>query len=372
MARNLYHLSELGIEDITILITKDRKICDLDKWRGNAKIKYAYLENDILSYLYKINENFIYVNASYLFDKRIIEKIISSPPTTIFMGDISHEKWKTIPIGVFNREGIRIWKEKGLSALLDKSNVLYLKDIDSFSKEIRGKILPYFVPVKDKIDAKRATWIIIKNMQKKVMDLPAEYIDPFFENHVTYLLLKTRITPNMVTLFSLFVATVIAFLFYSGHLVSGAFLTYIVEVLDGVDGKLARTKLQFSRFGEYECLVDYFYENLWYIAIGMGLKRVYHYDSAIFLSTIMVVADTIDNILYTVSDKWTGKNLDLVSPFNMAFRKIAGRRNIYCFIFMIGFSLGYYLQTLVITSMWATLTIMIHAIVLIHNKRKTS
>ncbi len=372
VARNLYHLIELNIKNIIILMPKGKRIDhNLDKWRGDAKVTYIYLEKDPLEYLSGINEDFIYLNASYLFDKRIIEKIISSVPITIFLGDITLKEVKTIPIGLFNEEGIRAWREKGLHALLDKSNIIYLQDIDPFSMEMRGKIPPYMLYVKDKEDAIRATWTIIKNMQKKVMDLPAEYIDPFFENHLTYLLCRTRITPNMVTLFSLFVAIIIAFFFYNGHFVLGAFCTYIVEVLDGVDGKLARTRLQFTRFGEYECLVDYFYENLWYIAIGMGLKRTYHYDSAILFAGIMVVSDTIDNILYTLCNKWTGKNLDLLWPFNMAFRKIAGRRNIYCFMFMIGFLSGYYLQTFMLTSIWALITIVVHAITLGYYIRKS-
>lgn len=369
VARNLYHLVELNVKDITILISKEIKIYDLSKWKGDTRLVYVYVEDDDLKYLSNINGDLIYLNASYLFDKRIIETVLCSPPNTLFMGDSLNKK-TDILIGTFNREGLKIWQKRGLRALLDKSNLIYLQDIEPFSVEMRGEIAPFLVHVKDKEDARRATWTLINNMQKKVMDLPAEYIDPIFEDYLTYLLCKTRVTPNMVTLFSLFVATIIAFLFYNGHLILGAFCTYIVEILDGVDGKLARTKLQFSKFGEYECLVDYFYENLWYIAIGMGLKRIYHYDLAISLSAIMVICDTIDNILYTLSDKWTGKNLDLVSAFNMAFRKIAGRRNIYCFIFMIGFLSGYYIQTFMITSIWAIITVIVHTITLFHFKRK--
>ena len=368
VARNIYHLIELNIKEIILLVSKDVKIYDLTKWKGDSKIVYKYIKKSVPESISEIKDNIVYIDSSYLFDKRIIEKVISSSPNTIFFKNPQDKN--TPKLAILDETGIKIWAKNGLQALLEKANPIYLNDIDPFSIEMRGKVDPYVIQVTDKKSAKEATFILIKNMQKKVMDLPAEYIDPFFENYLTYLLCNTPITPNIVTLFSLFVAIIIAFLFWNGHFVLGAFCTYIVEILDGVDGKLARTKLQFSKFGEYECLIDYFYENLWYIAIGVGLKNVYHKDMAVIFSTIMIISDTIDNIAYTLSNKWLKKNLDLLSPFDMAFRKIAGRRNIYSFMFMIGFSLGYYFQTFIIASIWAAVTAIIHTVRLIQNKTK--
>ncbi len=370
VGRNLYYLNKYGIKKITVLVPPNKKLPDLKKWEGNSRVSYIKKEGTLFYYLSQIKaETIFYLDSSFLFDERIIEKILNSSPNTIFLRDLTDKTLDKILIGLLNRTAINIWESNGTYELFCKSNIIYLDDIEPYSEEIRGEIKPYAIYVGDKRDAKQATRFLIKSMQKKVMDLPAEYLDPIFENCLTALLCNTPITPNMVTVFSFFIATVIAFLFYQGHFVVAAFCTYIVEVLDGVDGKLARTKLEFSRFGEYECLVDYFYENLWYITLGLGLRKVYHKDLALLCSGIMVFCDTVDNIIYTLSMKWFNKNLDLLSPFDMKFRKVAGRRNIYCFMFMIGFSLGYYMQTFVATSIWAFITVMVHTIRLIQYKR---
>ena len=371
VARNLYYLNKYGVKKITVIIPPYKKPPDLNKWSGDSNVNFVKKEDSLLYHLSQIRtETVFYLDSSFLFDERIINKILNSRPNTIFLRNLPDKESKKLLMCLLDRTGIDVWKNKGISELFRKSNIVYLDDIESYSLEMRGEVKPYVVHVQDRRSAKQATWILIKSMQKKVMDLPAEYLDPLFEDHLTALLCNTPITPNMVTIFSFIVATVIAFLFYQGHFVIGAFCTYIVEILDGVDGKLARTKLEFSRFGEYECVVDYFYENLWYISLGLGLKKIYQGNLPLFLSGIMVLCDTLDNIIYTLSMKWFNKNLDLFSPFDMRFRKIAGRRNIYCFMFMVGFSLGYYLQTFIATSIWAFITVVVHTIRLIQYNRK--
>ncbi len=371
VARNLYYLSKNGIKEITILIPPNKKPPDLKKWAANSKINFIEKEKSLFYYLSQIkSKTLFYIDSSFLFDERIIKKVLYSCPNTIFLKDPSDKNSERLLVALLDKAGVDLWKNNCITELFNKSRILYLDDIDPYSLEMRGEVKPYVVYVHDKKSAKDATWILIKSMQKKVMDLPAEYIDPIFEDYLTALLCNTAITPNMVTLFSLIIALIIAFLFYQGHFIIAAFCTYIVEVLDGVDGKLARTKLEFSRFGEYECLVDYFYENLWYISLGIGLKKLYCKNLPLFLSGIMVTCDTLDNILYTLSMKWFNKNLDLLSSFDMKFRKIAGRRNIYCFMFMIGFCSGYYLQTFIATSVWAFITVAVHTVRLIQHKRK--
>jgi hypothetical protein len=77
---------------------------------------------------------------------------------------------------------------------------------------------------------------------------------------------------------------------------------------------------------------------------------------------LLICSDTTDNIIYTLSNKWYGKTVDFFSPFDRAFRRIAGRRNIYGFMFIIGFSFGYPFQTFAIVAIWAALTASIHGL----------
>jgi phosphatidylglycerophosphate synthase len=192
------------------------------------------------------------------------------------------------------------------------------------------------------------------------MDLPAQFIDPHFENGLTYLLCNTPITPNMVTFLGVGVGVIVAWLFWHSHFLTGALTAFLVEVLDGVDGKLARTKLHFTRLGQYEDLIDYFNETSWYVALAVGLRATGLNAWPALLTGLLISSDMADNILYTLASKWYGKTIDFFSDFDRAFRRIAGRRNIYIFMFIIGFSIGYPLQTVAIIAIWAAITATVH------------
>jgi phosphatidylglycerophosphate synthase len=194
------------------------------------------------------------------------------------------------------------------------------------------------------------------------MDLPAQFIDPPFENMLTRLLCNTPITPNVVTFLGVAAGVLVAWLFWHGHFLAGALTIFLVEILDGVDGKLARTKLHFTKLGRYEDLIDYFNETSWYVALGVGLRSIGLNPSAALLAGLLICSDTTDNIIYTLANKWYGKTVDFFSPFDRAFRRIAGRRNIYGFMFIIGFSFGYPFQTFAIVATWAALTASIHGL----------
>jgi len=144
--------------------------------------------------------------------------------------------------------------------------------------------------------------------------------------------------------------------------VAGAFLTYAAEFLDGVDGKLARVKIIFSRLGEYECYIDFLYEHWWYFALALGLRYTGAPPWIWKIWLLLAVSDVLDNILYTLAEHWYGKSLDLLSSFDSAFRKIAGRRNIYAFIFLVGFLMGYPARTFCVASGWGAITAIIHSV----------
>ena len=102
----------------------------------------------------------------------------------------------------------------------------------------------------------------------------------------------------------------------------------------------------------------------------MGLYSIVQSNFPVVLAILMVVSDTVDNVFYTLSEKMFGQNIDLFSSFDAAFRRFAGRRNIYSFIFIIGFILGYPLQTFAIAAIWAAITACIHGIRLIYIRKE--
>ncbi len=60
----------------------------------------------------------------------------------------------------------------------------------------------------------------------------------------------------------------VTLLYASGYLWAGAIVALAVGVFDGVDGKVARLKVQTTRIGKGEHVLDYCIEMSWWAALG--------------------------------------------------------------------------------------------------------
>lgn len=372
IARALYHLKELEIKEVVLLLSMDSLPTELEKWQGNLKLQQIKVKEDIPTTILSIanlKQHFLYIDAAHLIDPRLIQKLTTASEAILLHIDPQDREKQAIRAGFFTIEDLHLWAKNGNTFLINHSRSLFPGDVDLFNPEIRGPLIPYFIEVGSRDDARKATQILVRSSQKKVGDLPAEFIDPPFENALTLLFCDTPITPNMVTLSGWAVAIIVAYLFWHGWFLSGALLAFVVEILDGVDGKLARTTLHYSKLGHYEHITDYFYENSWYVAIAVGLSVTIPNHLPALLAGLLILSDTADNIFYALASKWYGKSIDLFSPFDAAFRRIAGRRNIYVFMFIIGFLLGYRLQIFAVAAIWAAFTATIHGVRLIQYGR---
>ena len=92
------------------------------------------------------------------------------------------------------------------------------------------------------------------------------------ENFLISRLCRTAITPNQLTLITNVVAWGATFLFASGHLGWGTIVALAVGILDGLDGKQARVKVETSKIGKLEHWFDAFFEHSWWIAIAYYLQ----------------------------------------------------------------------------------------------------
>jgi len=106
----------------------------------------------------------------------------------------------------------------------------------------------------------------------------ARHVDRRISRFFSKRLSRTRITPNLITLCGVTIGFFGAFLLSRPDYwfqLSGAFLFLFCVIVDGVDGEVARLKLQTSRFGHY---LDIITDNLVHIAvfsgIAIGLYRV--------------------------------------------------------------------------------------------------
>lgn len=102
-----------------------------------------------------------------------------------------------------------------------------------------------------------------------------EFLDVIFYRPFGYLMAiaskKVGITPNAITIFSIFVGVIAGHLFYYDDLainIAGIILLIWAEALDSADGQLARMMDRKSLYGR---ILDGFGGNLWFISIYVHL-----------------------------------------------------------------------------------------------------
>ncbi len=134
-------------------------------------------------------------------------------------------------------------------------------------------------------------------------------------------------------------AYVVTALFFFGHILAGVILTFVVGVVDGLDGKLARTRGCATKLGRMEHVFDLLYEFSWLIALALFLSP------NLGPTPLMVTACSITFIAfyrfcYDQFGRTMGVSLDVYGPFERVFRRVAGRRNIYNVYILVGVLLG--------------------------------
>ena len=153
----------------------------------------------------------------------------------------------------------------------------------------------------------------------------------------------------------------VAALFAAGHLWFGVALAYAIEVLDGVDGKLARTKVETTAAGDWEHVTDYFIELSWWTALAWHFHAA-GLQIAFSLLLLLVGSDILDRLAKRAVKQKVGRNLDDVSNFDRFVRCIGARRNINIWILIAALALGDAANGFVLICGWGAATALAHIV----------
>ena len=112
---------------------------------------------------------------------------------------------------------------------------------------------------------------------------------------ITWLLLKTRVMPNHVTIASLACGIICGFSYLAGWFFFGSFFLFMSHVLDCADGNLARAKEMFSPFGRWlDSIGDKTADVFIFLCVGLYFYK--NNDSDIW--TILALLDALLLLLY--------------------------------------------------------------------------
>lgn len=246
---------------------------------------------------------------------------------------------------------------------------LALADIETYAPN-RRRVVPllWHAPA-SRAEADVATRDLQRSAQKGCLDWPARFLHPPVEDGIVRLLLPTRITPNMVTVVTGMVGFASVFAFAKGWLWAGLLLMLFNGPLDGVDGKLARTRLEFSRWGDLEHVVDKLVEYGAFLALGGWLAgQAGHYGPWVvaILLIFFALAEALQGEIYY---RFTGRQLDDRGPLERAVRLVAGRRNTFFWTLVIFAAFGAWETGLIVLSAYSVLTFFVAQALFIRGMR---
>ena len=110
----------------------------------------------------------------------------------------------------------------------------------------------YWLDVDDNSALKNAKSLLFEKLKKNTDGPVSRILNRPISIKISELLLKTKITPNEISLISFIVAFFGALFFYIGDyfsLVIGGILVHLSSIIDGCDGEVARLKLVETKYG---------------------------------------------------------------------------------------------------------------------------
>ena len=232
---------------------------------------------------------------------------------------------------------------------------------DDYIVSMRRHVRPLSFRVPLEQDRRLAERIILNSAQKGTLDLPA-YLHAPIETGVISLLCKTRITPNQITIAGLVIGCSATAAFAVGRVGLGILAALIFGIVDGLDGKQSRVKIETTERGKWEHHLDYLIENSWWTAIAFHLWRSGQLPNVFYFFALLIGSHLLDEFAKRRAKMEAGRLLDDLTPFDRAFRLIAARRNVYVWILACGFLLNAFPQNYAIICGWATVSAAVHLV----------
>ena len=202
----------------------------------------------------------------------------------------------------------------------------------AYVRGMRRSVRPVFFPAPPLERRPLAERLLRDATQKGVLDFPALVHAPIEKWLVSHLC-RTSITPNQITFGTGVLGLCVTVLYAGGYLWAGVLLALVIGVLDGIDGKLARLKAQTTKLGKREHDLDYFIETSWWAALAYHFHATSQIHYAYIIFAAFFVFDRLERLAKQAVQRRIGRNLDDFAPFDRFVRMVAGRRNIYTWLF---------------------------------------
>ncbi|MFQ6112622.1 MAG: CDP-alcohol phosphatidyltransferase family protein [bacterium] len=370
LERNLRELEILGIEEV-VVVRADSEDPPTYFCHGMPKLLKIHFEDatssdsfeSLRAELVRSKELTLVLEGHALNDRRVLRNLIEAHAVC---GVISPSGSKQAGAAVLSTSEASLFENSSsakLSALLSeairnsKIRALSLSEFETYIASLRRKVEPYLLSVESTDQLKEADQILRHLSHKGVLEFVTHYIYAPLEFAATRLLACTPITPNQITILWVFLACLTVFLFATGHLLSGVVIAVVSGVLDGIDGKLARLTLRFSKFGD---LLDHVtgtvYDGLAYLALGWYFSGGDLASTAARFTLVLFIAYSVERIVPGIFKKLHGAEIHDYAELDKVVRLLGSRMDNNIWLLMFGTVFGWPREAFYAICVWMVAT----------------
>src|SRR5215217_1842160 len=194
-----------------------------------------------------------------------------------------------------------------LKAQIDngKINLVDAAEMDDYVVSMRRRVRPLCFPAPSPTDLRLSERIIIDSAQKGTLDLPA-YVHAPIETGIVSFLCKTCITPNQITIAGFVIGASATAAFVAGRVGLAIVAAIVFGIVDGLDGKQSRIKIETTERGKWEHHLDYLIENSWWAAIAFHLWRSGQLPNAFVFFALLITSHLLDEFAKRRAKRTTG------------------------------------------------------------------
>lgn len=342
IARILNSVRAVGIREVLIVLGfKGEEIRKLLKNGEELGLKLAYLQagdHEAPRLREFMDDDLLIINGDIVIDTEFLSGIIAMKSNVA-----CYLNNKSIGVYRLDREYSRLLQNdaaSNLDKILEEIEVkiprIDVAKMEMEHVELKRRISPVCVKIDSRNAIELARRKLVFRTQKGLHF--TSYINKPVEDWVIYHIADVSwITPNRMTMLTNLLAFIVAALFLLGYMRIAAVLAYMVGILDGLDGKLARARGILTKLGYIEHTFDMLYEQTWYVCFALSLCFLENSHLPLILGLCMLLADGFVRHCYMQFKETMGKALTAYTNFDRAFARVDGRRNAYV-LYMILFS----------------------------------
>ncbi len=200
----------------------------------------------------------------------------------------------------------------------------------SFKKSLVKRETPFALRISG-TNVRSVEWDMFMSTYKGATDLVTKHVWPVPAFHVTRFLAAKGITPNAVTTVGAVSMLIAFYLFLQGNYATGLLFAWFMTFLDTVDGKLARTTLTSSFWGDiFDHGIDLVHPPFWYLAWVLGMTTwniEWPQEKIIWILVVIFGGYILQRVMEGIAIKWLGLVIHIWRPIDTLFRKVTARRN---------------------------------------------